>query len=179
MGFRYENEDAVLRAEDWVEGDTLATFCSSVVSGTPSDPLTKPTEPRASIRLLATANLARGGWQNLLAAKAAATLANSPNGGTLPALASYLTRWRHKAAVTLSEVQLEALELHWAMSVAELQALWTQLDTYEDHPSVWVMEEAAWAGKRTAKQLQDMSRDLRAGRRKGWDSFVALLREVS
>ena len=112
------------------------------------------------------------------AAKAAATLANSPNGGTLPALASYLTRWRHRVTVTFSQVQLDALELELAMSVEELSQYWAQLDNYTDHPAVWTMEEAAWGGRRTAKQLQTMAADLRAGRRKGWRAFVALLNEA-
>lgn len=82
LAFRYANENAVLRAEDWTQGDTLASFCSAVVSGSAADPLTKPVEPRASMSLLATANMAKGGWQNLLAAKAAVTLANSPRSAT-------------------------------------------------------------------------------------------------
>lgn len=40
------------------------------------------------------------------------------------------------------------MELDWALSLEELRALWDQLDSYQDHESVWVMEQAAPNGRK-------------------------------
>ena len=49
-------------------------------------------------------NVARGsGWQNILAAKAAASAAISPAGGVMHALARYLTQWQKEQPITFSK----------------------------------------------------------------------------